>query len=156
MDETLIAQLTASAQQLASAAEALENAIAGFHAQHQELQTKVDRIVAAIDEGAPPFRAEAAPPLSLPGLERQGGEVPDPSAEFKSRVAELERVNAELKAQVARASRKTLPPLVSALLAKNNADDALDTAALDKALNSLSLEQRIAVKAEMARAGLLE
>ncbi len=148
MDETLINQLTASAQQLAAAAEALETALTRYDAQHQELSAKIDRIVAASDE--------VAPPLSLPNLERQGGEVPESIAEMKSRIAELERANQELKAQAARVARKTLPPLVSALLAKNNADDALDTAALDKALNSLSLEQRIAVKAEMARAGMIE
>ncbi len=143
MDEQLITQLTASAQQLAAAAEALENALTRFDAQHQELNAKVDRIVAAIDETIAEHHQRDDAALAQ-------------TAELQSRIAELERANAELKAQAARASRKTLPPLVSALLAKNNADDALDTTALDKALNSLSVEQRIAVKAEMARAGLLE
>ncbi len=135
MDETLIAQLTASAQQLAAAAEALENALSRFDAQHQELNAKVDRIVAAIEETRP--------------------DAPD-TTQLQSRIAELERANAELKAQAARLARKTLPPLVTALLAKNACDDGLDAAALDKALSTLSVEQRIAVKAEMARAGLLE
>jgi hypothetical protein len=51
-----------------------------------------------------------------------------------------------------------LSPLVSALLSKSNADagDRIDPAALDKSLQSLSVEQRIAVKAEMARAGMIE
>jgi hypothetical protein len=54
--------------------------------------------------------------------------------------------------------RKTLAPFVSMLLSKSGADDtsiAADSAVLDKALASLSLEQRVAVKAEMARAGLI-
>ena len=141
MDE-LNEQLTAATTRLAAAAEALENAISRFDAQHQELNAKVDRIVAAIDDSI--------------AVRLEPGEPAIEAAELKSRVAELERANQELKAQAARAARKTLPPLVSALLSKDPAGDSLDSAALDKALNSLSLEQRIAVKAEMARAGLLE
>ena len=143
MDE-LNEQLTAATTRLAAAAEALENAISRFDAQHQELNAKVDRIVAAIDDSIA-VRIDDAP-----------GEPATEARELKSRVAELERVNQELKAQAARAARKTLPPLVSALLAKETGGDPLDSPALDKALHSLSLEQRIAVKAEMARAGLLE
>jgi hypothetical protein len=144
MDE-LNEQLATATTRLAAAAEALETAITRFDAQHQELSAKVDRIVAAIDDSI------AARPEEVPG---DAGSAE--ATELKSRVAELERANEELKAQAARASRKTLPPLVSALLSKNNTDDSLDSAALDKALNTLSVEQRIAVKAEMARAGLLE
>jgi Skp family chaperone for outer membrane proteins len=141
MDE-LNEQLTAATTRLAAAAEALENAISRFDAQHQELNAKVDRIVAAIDDSI--------------AVRLEPGEPATEAGELKTRVAELERANQELKAQAARAARKTLPPLVSALLSKETAGDPLDSAALDKALNSLSLEQRIAVKAEMARAGLLE
>jgi hypothetical protein len=143
MDE-LNSQLTTAATRLAAAVETLENAITRFDAQHQDLNAKVDRIVAAIDDTIAVRREPDAP-----------GD-PAEAAELKSRVAELERTNAELKAQAARMSRKTLPPLVSALLTKNGGDDSLDSAALDRALNSLSVEQRIAVKAEMARAGMLE
>jgi hypothetical protein len=144
MDE-LNEHLTTAATRLAAAAEALENAITGFHAQHQELTAKVDRIIAAIDDSI--------------AVRRETGGAADPAQtiDLQSRVAELERANQELKAQAARLARKTLPPLVSALLSKSSPDDgSLDSAALDKALGSLSLEQRIAVKAEMARAGLLE
>ena len=51
-----------------------------------------------------------------------------------------------------------LLPFVSALLSKNNSEpgDKLEAAALDKTLQTLSAEQRIAVKAEMARAGMIE
>jgi Skp family chaperone for outer membrane proteins len=141
MDE-LNEQLATATTRLAAAAEALENAIRRFDAQHQELNAKVDRIVAAIDDSI--------------AVRLEPGEPATEARELKSRVAELERANQELKAQAARAARKTLPPLVSALLSKDAAGDSLDSVALDKALHSLSLEQRIAVKAEMARAGLLE
>ena len=77
---------------------------------------------------------------------------------LQQRVAELEKTNTDLKAQATRLARKTLPPLVSALLGKNDGEtgDRLDAAALDKTLQSLTVDQRIAVKAEMARAGMIE
>ena len=145
-------QLTTSAERLAAAAEALTAALTRLDEQQQALNAKIDRIVAAINEDERPRDDEAR--------------------QLRERLAELERDNAELKAQAARALdpsapgapknvRKTLPPLVSALLAKNGMDTAdatarLDSALLDKTLSSLSLEQRIAVKAEMARAGMIE
>ena len=82
--------------------------------------------------------------------------------ELETKVTELERTNAELKARAAqaseRASRKTLPPLMTALLAKSGVEtgERMDPAVLDKTLAALTVEQRIAVKSEMARAGLIE
>jgi len=52
--------------------------------------------------------------------------------------------------------RKTLSPLVTMILAKNGVEETSDTAQLDKALAALSPEQRIAVKSEMARAGIIQ
>ncbi len=142
MDEPLTEQLTNAATRLANAAEALENALARIDAHNLELTAKVDRIVAAIDDYHP----------SSTG---QGG-APAETAELKSRIAELEHANADLKAQATRATRKTLSPLATAILSKNEVAEGAGSAVLDKALASLSVEQRMAVKAEMARAGLIE
>ena len=137
MNEQLTQQLLASAERLASAAESLEKAVGRLDAQQQALNTQIDRIVAAVDESENDSR-------------RQLG----------ARVAELERINADLKADLARqsAARKTLPPLVTALLAKTGIEsqEKLDVATLDKALALLTVDQRIAVKAQMARAGIIE
>lgn len=127
MEEETMQQLAGSAEKLAGAAEALERALAKLDEQHNALDAKVERIVAAIEEKTP----------------EEG---------LKERVAELERTNAELKAQASR--RKTLPPLVTALLGKEGSEE-VEPEKLDKALSSLSVEQRIAVKAELARAGLI-
>lgn len=54
------------------------------------------------------------------------------------------------------ASRKTLSSLVTTILAKSGVDDGTDVTSLDKALSGLSPEQRIAVKSEMARAGIIQ
>jgi hypothetical protein len=54
------------------------------------------------------------------------------------------------------AGRKTLPSAMTSLLAKQGVTlDSLEAGALDAALVSLSIEQRIAVKAQLMRAGLL-
>jgi hypothetical protein len=46
---------------------------------------------------------------------------------------------------------------MSALIAKNEIEgERLDPAVLNKTLAALSVEQRIAVKAELARAGMIE
>jgi predicted RNase H-like nuclease (RuvC/YqgF family) len=141
MDQEVVQQLTATADRLATATEALERVLARLDAQQEALNAKVDRIVAAIEEP----RGEGN--LS-PALEN----------ELQERISELEKANAELKTQAVRLSRKTLPAAISALLSKAEpySEDRLDAATLDKTLKALSVEQRIAVKAEMARAGIIE
>jgi len=140
MNDEMTQQLTATAERLASAAEALDRVLGRLDAQQEALNAKVDRIVAAVEE---------RPGDALIDTDGDAGK-------WKDRVAELEKANHELKAQASRMARKTLPPVVSTLLEKHvDAGDKLDAAALDKALHPLSVEQRIAVKAEMARAGMI-
>jgi len=140
MNEEMMQQLMATAERLANAAEALDRVLGRLDAQQESLSAKVDRIVAAVDE-------QAAHP-SFDGGSRQ----------LQERLADLEKSNADLKAQAARAMRKTLPPMVSALLAKSeeSGNEKIEKAVLDKTLAALSVEQRIAVKAELARAGVIE
>jgi ABC-type transporter Mla subunit MlaD len=139
MEDEALQQLMASAERLATAAEALDRVVTKLDGQQESLNAKIDRIVAAVDDRPAPIR-ESGPSTQ----------------KLQERIAELERVNLELSGQAGRLARKTLPPLVSALLSKNFAEnEQVDNAALDKALSSLSIEQRIAVKAEMARAGML-
>jgi prefoldin subunit 5 len=133
-------------QRMAAAAEALGESIARLNAQHEELSLRVDKIVAALESG--PNEEDDAEGILL-----------------KSRVAELEAANADLRdkasrlntATIAANGRKTLPPMVSSLLAKSGVEvsDTMDTAALDAAMAPLSIEQRIAVKSQMAKAGLI-
>ena len=78
----------------------------------------------------------------------------------EQQIAALEAHATEAGAPFVRSSsrtgRKTLPTAMTSLLAKQGvAIDSLEAGALDAALASLSLEQRIAVKAQLLRAGLL-
>jgi hypothetical protein len=82
-----------------------------------------------------------------------------------AREAELERRLAEAEAKIAEltaaadahtATRKTLPASMATMLAKQGVTvESMEAGAIDGALASLSIEQRIAVKAELMRAGLL-
>jgi len=141
MNEEMMQQLMATAERLAVAAESLDRVLGRLDAQQEALNAKVDRIVASVDEHGVIESADD-------GASRQ----------LQARVAELEKSNAELKAQSARMARKTLTPMVSAILAKGEelSGEKIDKGVLEKTLGSLSVEQRIAVKAELARAGMIE
>lgn len=143
MKEEMMQQLAETAGRLAQAAEALDRVLGNLDAQQEALNAKIDRIVAAVEE-------------QVAGL--GGKDEEQDAAALREKVAALEKANTELKAQAARLTRKTLPPIISCLLSKTGSDtgEQIDTAALDKTLQALTVEQRIAVKAEMARAGMIE
>ncbi len=130
--------MPALAGQMAQATQSLADALSNLDGQFASLHAKIDRIVAAVDEG-----------------DLQAASPNDTSLRIK--LAELEKANHDLKAQSDTARRKTLSPMVSALIAKEGVEgDALIEAPIvEKALAGLSIEQRIAVKAELARAGIL-
>lgn len=82
-------------------------------------------------------------------------------AELEAKLAAAEAQIAELKASAyvpttVTNGRKTLPVAMVNLLAKQGVTvDSMEAGAVDAALVSLSIEQRIAVKAQLMRAGLL-
>ena len=123
---------------LAQATQSLADALSNLEGHFASLHAKIDRIVAAVDEGEIQAAAQT-------------------TSAIHTKLAELEKANHDLKAQSAAARRKTLSPMVTALLAKEGVEgDALiETPVVEKALAGLSIEQRIAVKAELARAGIL-
>jgi hypothetical protein len=143
MTPELTQQFLETSSRLAAAAESLEQAVARLDSDRDSLSTKVERIIAAVEDRGPSSSSHS-----------------DASriTTLESRIAELERANSDLKAQASRSARKTLPPLVTALLAKHGmeASERVDLATLDKTLAPLSVEQRMAVKAQMARAGIID
>jgi ATP-dependent Lon protease len=127
-----------------------------------------------VDEKGITERLEAATTLlerTLSWLEeRQGalsGEVEKISAtveqsrretELAEKLASAERELAEVKAAAAQnvlnPLRRTVPATTSEMLAKHGIGDGpVDVRTLDAALAGLSLEQRIAVKSQLLRAG---
>ena len=143
MNEEMVQQMMAAAERLAAATETLDRVLGKLDLQQEMLNAKVDRIVAAVEESV------------TQTTERQQGE--GTGTNLQQRVVELEKSNTDLKAQASRMARKTLSPVVSALIGKNEVEgERMDPGVLNKTLATLSVEQRIAVKAELARAGMIE
>lgn len=137
MDENNASGVTVEAtERLQAAAERLEKTVAWLEERQAAMTGDVARIVATVD-------------ASADGRQRE--------LERKLEVAEQQI--AELKAQAAAATsgRKTLPVATMQLLAKQGIGsvDGLEAGSLDAALNGLSLEQRVAVKAQLVRSGAL-
>jgi len=85
-------------------------------------------------------------------------------AELQKKLEAAEQQIAELRAQVEskaeaepKSTRKTVPASTAQFLAKQGLTtlDSVEAGALDAALTGLSLEQRIAVKAQLLRAGVV-
>ena len=126
-------QLIATAERMAAAAEAMQSAVARIEAQNAELAQRVERIIAEVED----------PPRRHGDTEENKGSL-----------------DSALRAPLGMTpgnGRKTIEPIVSVLLAKSgvDVDQKLDAAALDASLATLPVEQRIAVKAQLARAGLI-
>jgi len=132
------------AAQLGSAAQALERVIGKLEAQYEALNQKIDRIIATVEKPVAEKTGEA-------GLAAGAEQVAQKVAQ---KVTQLENENCELRQ---RAGRKTLVPLVSTLLAKSGVGEGvqIEMGTLEKALGPLTIEQRFAVKAELARAGMI-
>jgi prefoldin subunit 5 len=167
MSEGMTDQMKLTAERLAAAAESLDKVLERLDGQQMALNAKVDRIVAAVEDVAELQCGSTQSTTSAPEREdtqvdedsgAEGTEDIEAQAELRARVSELEKANADLKAQAARLARKTMSPAVSALLSKSGGEAAerFDAAAIEKTLEPLTVEQRIAVKAEMARAGMID
>lgn len=127
------AGLEATVERLAAAATLLEQAMERLSERQAESEMTIGRISATVEAALEERRAAA-----------------------EAKIAELEAAaSANVPSEVTN-GRKTLPAGMTAMLAKQGvAIDSLEAGALDAALASLSLEQRIAVKAQLLRAGML-
>ncbi|HEX3661861.1 MAG TPA: hypothetical protein VHU89_10545 [Acidobacteriaceae bacterium] len=87
-------------------------------------------------------------------------------AELEQKLQSAEQQIAELRAQIEKGSeprtglpspRRTVPASTAQFLAKQGITtlESIEAGALDAALNGLSLEQRLAVKAQLLRAGVV-
>ena len=153
MNEEMVKQMMAAAERLAVATETLDRVLGKLDAQQEMLNAKVERIVAAVEENL----AQAAADRQATDRQAAERQAVSANADLQQRVAELEKSNADLKAQAARLARKTISPVVAALIGKNEIEgERMDPAVLNRTLAALSVEQRIAVKSELARAGMIE
>ena len=136
MEEMNVGELQSAADRLMEVATALERAVARMAEQQvaiaAEAESQVGRIVATVES-----QREAE-------LER------------KLAAAEAKIVELAASASAQTQGRRTLPTSMATMLAKQGVVmDSVEAGAIDGALVSLSIEQRIAVKSELMRAGLL-
>jgi uncharacterized protein YpuA (DUF1002 family) len=135
MEIELKDELGVTVERLAAAAGLLEQAVERLAQRQSDSEESIGRIVATVEA-------------------RRETELEEKLAAAEAEIAEL-RAAASVSATVTH-GRKTLPVAMVNLLAKQGVTvDSMEAGALDAALVSLSLEQRIAVKAQLMRAGLL-
>jgi hypothetical protein len=123
------------AERLEATAAQLERALSWLQERHTVLSGEVERITATVEQS----RRET---------------------ELAEKLAVAEREIKELKAAAVPAAlnvlRRTLPSATTEMLAKHGIGEGpIDVRALDAALTGLSLEQRIAVKTQLLRAGAI-
>lgn len=132
---------------------------------------EIHDVLNAMQEGLDRMSAAAAMMEHTAELMAQAGEAQkivataesERELELERKLEAAERQIVQLRAQGAQltergaAARKTLPTATTQLLAKQGitALDSIEAGAVDAALEGLSLEQRIAVKAQLLRAGVL-
>jgi transposase-like protein len=126
---------TAIAERLEAATSLLERTLSWLEERQGALTGEVEKISATVEQN----RREA---------------------ELAEKLAMAERELAELKAGAAQSLlnplRRTLPTATSEMLSKHGIGDGpVDVRTLDAALSGLSLEQRIAVKSQLLRAGAI-
>ena len=138
MEDNILASLGESIERLSSAASLLERTVAWLEQREPVAAGAVEKMTAAVEGHNELLERERELRLKLDAAEQQ---------------------IAELRAQSGRgvSARQTLPASTTQLLAKQGISvvDSIQAGALDTALTGLSLEQRIAVKAQLLRTGML-
>jgi hypothetical protein len=151
---TSLAAHAAGAKEGATMDERILEALAALEQSNQALAGEVSRLREAVEQFG---QANAA--LAAAGdIETRAGEP----ATFESLRRQNQALSEHAERLAAQAARKTVPPQVMTLLAKAGVSTdwlgggRVELPALDKALEGLPLEQRIAVKSQLARAGALD
>jgi len=125
----------AMVERLEAAANALEKALIWLEERQGALAGEVEKISATVEQG----RREQQLAEKLENAERELAEL---------KAASTHPVLTQL--------RKTMPAATTEMLAKHGIGEGpVDVRTLDAALSGLSLEQRIAVKAQLLRVGAI-
>ena len=122
-------------ERLEAATTALEKTLSWLEERQGELSGEVERISATVEQS----RRETELAEKLAAVERE--------------LAEVKAVSSQ---NALNPPRRTMPAATAEMLAKHGIGDGpVDVRSLDAALSGLSLEQRIAVKTQLLRAGAI-
>jgi chaperonin cofactor prefoldin len=149
--ETMNEKIAQTLDLVAQASQALTAEFAGLRTLLEEMRRTQEHITQLVEQ-----RTAAAPTQ----LEARVDELTRASDALRRQNDALREQTERFAAQV---TRKTVPPQVLTLLSKAGvgadvmgSNGKVDVVVLDKALDGLPVEQRIAVKSQLARAGALE
>jgi len=134
----MLVSMNESIERLSAATALLERTMGWLEQRESSMTGDVQKIVAAVESNEDATRREQ---------------------ELLKKLEIAEQEISELRAQSSRQAsvRKTVPASTTQLLAKQGITtlESIEAGALDAALSGLSLEQRIAVKSQLMRAGSL-
>ena len=131
-------------ERLEAAATLLERTLGWLEERQNTLSGEVERISATVEQS----RREEELAAKLAVVERE-------LAELKASAAQTQALSAPAQSALA-PLRKTMPGATLDMLAKHGVGEGpVDSRTLDAALSSLSIEQRIAVKSQLLRAGAI-
>jgi len=135
---SMLVSMNESIERLSAATALLERTMGWLEQRESSMTGDVQKIVAAVESNEESTRREQ---------------------ELLKKLEIAEQEISELRAQSSRQAsvRKTVPASTTQLLAKQGITtlESIEAGALDAALSGLSLEQRIAVKSQLMRAGSL-
>jgi len=115
---------------------------------------EVERISATVEAAAAAREEELAEKLAA--AEREIAELKAAASIPSAAPPQAQLAAPQVPPQVAQVARKTVPASTTEMLAKRGIGDGpVDVRTLDAALSGLSLEQRIAVKSQLLRAGAI-
>lgn len=140
----MLDSLSAGLERLSVAAKALEHSAARLEEREVAISGDVQKITAAVETSVEVSRRELELERKLMVAEQKISDL----------MAAQEVSGSALRAASA---RKTLPAATVQLLAKQGVEslDTIEAGTIDAALCGLSIEQRIAVKSQLLRAGAL-
>lgn len=159
--QEVLVSLGASVERVAAAAVQLEKTIAWLEDRHAAVAGEVHHVVAEVETPARLGSSLKSPasPLNAVRVNAAHDASTQRETDLERRLEDAENQIVELRAQALKPApaRKTLPAIATSLLAKQglNGIESIEAGALDAALTGLSLEQRIAVKSQLLRAGAL-
>jgi hypothetical protein len=141
------AEGTGLVERLEAAAALLERALGWIDEKQRLLSGEVERISATVETS----KREEELAAKLVAVEKELAELQAAAASSATALG-----SAGLFPKALQPLRKTLPSATAEMLSKHGiGDSAVDVKALDAALVGLSLEQRIAVKSQLRRAGAM-
>jgi hypothetical protein len=133
---------------------ALADGVAQLIAAAAQLERVASAIEARFSAGVGPAGGDVAKVVAA--VESDSARLAELELKLQAAEVKITELRAQANGPVA-AGRKTLPASAAHLLAKHGLDtlDQVNGGALDAALQGLSLEQRIAVKSQLMRVGML-